>query len=76
MHASFSFAVVHFCDCQQLHPVAEFFAEIDVERTDRRDAFRKDIVELDGIPNARFTRIASLCAVSIPPTSNVGSASA
>jgi hypothetical protein len=61
---------------EQLDPVAELPGEGDVERADVADALDVDRVERGRPPNASEARSVSLCAASIPSTSNEGSASA
>ena len=38
---------MHLCDCEQLQFVSEHLAEVDIERTDRGDALRIDVLQID-----------------------------
>ena len=47
MHAGFGLALVEFCNRKKFYLEPERFAEIDVKRANRRDAFGENIFQLD-----------------------------
>ena len=63
-------------DAEQLDAESELARESDVLRRDVRDALDVMSARSGLMPKARLDSSASLCAVSPPPTSSVGSASA
>ena len=65
-----------FGDAQELDAKPKFVRGAQIGERDGLDSFDRNSAASILAPNASEARIASLCAVSKPPTSNVGSASA
>jgi len=76
MHALLDAALGARGDAEQLDAVAEIVGGLDVRGRDGLDAFDIDQSNAVRVPKASVVRSASLCAVSKPPMSKVGSASA
>ena len=76
MNPRLNFPIHELRDTEQLDRIPELFRIGDIDRRDAGNAFGIDLLEVNRCAVGKTTRMASLCAESIPATSKVGSASA
>ena len=75
-NVQFERVAIQLGDGQQLDAVAEFLGEADIALIERSMPMRGMSFQSTRAPKARWARIASFWAASLPSTSIVGSASA